>query len=285
MNSVISKIYSKYKIKRYLWMIFGVFICACSYNLFILPYDIVFGGVGGISIIFSYFIDIKPALFMLFCSFIFALIGFLFLSKERVFKSLLGAFLFPLFTEFTSFLPSLVDVSGADTLLIALFGGTLYGIGLGLIMRSGFTLGGTDFLTQIVNKYFKLSMGNSMLIVEGTIVVIGAFIFGFTNFMYAVVILYLITFLVDKVVLGISDKKAFYIVTSKQKEVTDYVIEELGHTITIFSARGGFTKKKVPVLFTVIPTKEYYKLKEGIRYIDNEAFFTVVDAYEVTGGE
>ena len=202
-------------------MIFGVFICACSYNLFILPYDIVFGGVGGISIIFSYFIDIKPALFMLFCSFIFALIGFLFLSKERVFKSLLGAFLFPLFTEFTSFLPSLVDVSGADTLLIALFGGTLYGIGLGLIMRSGFTLGGTDFLTQIVNKYFKLTLGSSMLLVEGSIVVIGAFVFGFTNFMYAIIILYLITFLVDKVVIGISDKKAFYIVTSKKDDISD----------------------------------------------------------------
>ncbi len=285
MNSVISKIYSKNKIKRYLWMIFGVFICACSYNLFILPYDIVFGGVGGISIIFSYFFDIKPALFMLFCSFVFALIGFLFLSKEKVFKSLLGAFLFPLFTEFTSFLPSLVDISGADTFLIALFGGALYGIGLGLIMRSGFTLGGTDFLTQIVNKYFKLTLGSSMLLVEGSIVVFGAFVFGFTNFMYAIIILYLITFLVDKVVIGISDKKAFYIVTSKKDEICDYVINELGHTITIFSATGGFSKKKNPVLFTVIPTKEYYKLKEGIRCIDSDAFFTVLDAYEAYGGE
>ena len=103
--------------------------------------------------------------------------------------------------------------------------------------------------------------------------------------MYAIVILYLITFLVDKVILGISDKKAFYIITKKRKEVCDYVIKELGHTITVFSATGGFSKKKVAVLFTVIPTKEYYKLKEGISYIDNEAFFTVVDAYEVRGGE
>ena len=152
-------------------------------------------------------------------------------------------------------------------------------------MRSGFTLGGTDFLTQIVNKYGKLTMGSSMMLVEGVIVIIGAFIFGFTNFMYAIVILYLITFLVDKVILGISDKKAFYIITKKRKEVCDYVIKELGHTITVFSATGGFSKKKVAVLFTVIPTKEYYKLKEGISYIDNEAFFTVVDAYEVRGGE
>ena len=72
--------------------------------------------------------------------------------------------------------------------------------------------------------------------------------------MDAAVILYLITFLVDKVVLGISDKKAFYVVTKNKKEVCDYIINELGHTVTIFSATGGFSKKKTPVLFTVIPT-------------------------------
>lgn len=285
MDTVLSKIYSKNRIKRYLWMLIGVLICAVTYNIFILPYDIVFGGVGGISIIAENFIDIRPSVFMLCCSFVFCLIGFIFLSREKVIRSLLGAILFPVFVELTSFLTDVVKIGSGDYLLMALFGGCLYGIGLGFIMRSGFTLGGTDFLTQIVNKYFKFTMGSSMLIVEGTIVVIGAFIFGLTNFMYAVVILYLISFMVDKVILGISDKKAFYIVTKKKKEVTDYVINELGHTITVFSATGGFSKKKISVLFTVIPTKEYYKLKEGISYIDDEAFFTVVDAYEVTGGE
>jgi len=284
-DSVLSKIYSKNKIKRYLWTLVGILICAVSYNLFIFPNNIVFGGVGGISIIFENFTSINPSLVMLICSFVFGIIGFIFLSKGKVFRSVLGAILFPVFVELTSFLTDYITISSNDMLLIALFGGILYGIGLGLIMRSGFTLGGTDFLTQIVSKYGKLTMGTSMMIVEGTIVVIGAFIFGFTNFMYAVVILYLITFLVDKVILGISDKKAFYIITKKKKKVCDFVINELGHTITVFSATGGFSNKKVSVLFTVIPTKEYYKLKEGISYIDDEAFFTVVDAYEVRGGE
>ncbi len=146
-------------------------------------------------------------------------------------------------------------------------------------------MGGTDFITQIVNKYLKLTMGAAMTIVEGVIVVIGAFTFGITNFLYAVVILYLITFFVDRVILGISDKKAFYIITSKKQEVSDYVINTMGHTITVFNAKGGFTQKRVSVLFTVVPTKEYYRLKEGISSIDPEVFFTVVDAYEVSGGE
>ena len=285
MEVILNKIYSKNRIKRYLWMFLGVLICAITYNIFIFPYDIVFGGVGGISIILENFINLKPSILMLLCSLIMCFIGALFLSREKVVRSLLGAIMFPVFVELTTFVTNIIVIKDADMLVIALFGGVLYGVGLGLIMRSGFTLGGTDFLTQIVNKYFKLTMGNAMMLVEGTIVVIGAFVFGITNFMYAVVILYLITLLVDKVILGISDKKAFYIVTKKKKEVCEFVINELGHTITVFSATGGFSRKKISVLFTVIPTKEYYKLKEGIRYIDNDSFFTVVDAYEVTGGE
>lgn len=285
METVLSKIYSKNRIKRYISMIIGIFICACTYNLFLLPYDIVFGGLGGVSIIVQSFVDIKPSLIIFACSGILCMFSFIFLSYESTIRSIVGALLFPLFVEITSNIGNLIVIDGSDRFLLAIFGGILYGIGMGLIMKSGFTLGGTDIITQIVSKFSKITMGTAMLFVEGTIVIIGAFVFGWTNCMYAVIILYLITFFVDKVLLGISDKKAFYIITKKRKDVCDYVINELGHTITVFSATGGFSRKKVSVLFTVIPTKEYYKLKEGIKHIDNDAFFTVVDAYEVTGGE
>lgn len=282
---MITNLYKKNKFKSYTNMIIGILICAISYNLFIVPYNIVFGGLGGISIILSNFISIEPALFIFICSIILCFISYLFLSKENTIKSLVGAIFFPIFVEITSFMSNVISINSGDQLLFSLFGGILYGVGLGLLMKSGFTLGGTDIITQIVNKYFKITMGNAMLLVEGTIVLIGAFVFGINNFMYAVVILYLITLLVDKVMLGISDKKAFYIITSKKSEVSDFIIKELGHTITVFSAKGGFSRKKVSVLFTVIPTSEYYKLKEGIKNLDSDAFFTVVDAYEAQGGE
>ena len=281
----IAKIYNKNRIKRYFYLIIGLIICSSAYNIFIFPNDIVFGGVGGLTIILNHFFGIKPSICMLGCAFILCVIGFIFLPREKVLRSIVAAVLFPIFVELTSFLTDIVVIEGADMLVIALFGGTIYGLGLGIIYKYGFTMGGTDFITQIINKYLKLTMGAAMTIVEGIIVVIGAFTFGVTNFLYAVVILYLITFFVDRVLLGISDKKAFYIITSKKQEVSDYVINTLGHTITVFNAQGGFTKKKVSVLFTVVPTREYYKLKEGISLIDPEVFFTVVDAYEVSGGE
>lgn len=285
MDNIIASIYNKNRIKRYFYLFIGVLICACTYNIFILPNNIVFGGVSGISIIAHHFLGIKPSLVILGCSFVLCLIGFVFLERETVFRSIVGALLLPIMVELTSFLTDIVVIKDADMLVISLFGGVFYGLGLGIAYKYGFTLGGTDFITQIVHKYFKLTMGTSMIIVEGFIVVSGAFVFGVTTFLYAVVILYLMTLMVDRVLLGISDKKAFYIITSKRKEVSDYVINTLGHTITVFSATGGFLRKKVSVLFTVIPTKEYYRLKEGISIIDPEAFFTVVDAYEVSGGE
>lgn len=282
---IIASIYNKNRIMRFFYLFIGVLIYASAYNIFMLPNNIVCGGVSGISVIAHHFLGIKPSLVMLGCSFVFCLIGFVFLPKEVVFRSIIGAIMLPIMVELTSFLGDIVIIKDADMLTISLFGGVCSGIGLGIAYKYGFTLGGTDFITEIVHKYAKITMGTAMTIVEGTIVVIGAFVFGVTNFLYAIVILYLLTLLVDRVILGISDKKAFYIITSKKKDVSKYVIDTLGHTITVFSATGGFSRKKVSVLFTVIPTKEYYKLKEGISLIDPGAFFTVVDAYEVSGGE
>lgn len=282
---IINKVYDKTKAKRYTSVIFGMLLCAFSYNLFLYPNDIVFGGISGLSIIVSKYVDIIPAVFIYGCSLFILIFSLLLLGKEVTFRAFVGSTFYSLFVEFTSNITNYINIPNDDMLLISIFGGTLYGIGLGFVMRGGFTSGGTDSITAIISKYFKLTMGTSMILVEGVIVLIGSFVFGISNLLYAVIILFLITVLVDKVMLGISDKKAFYIVTKKRKQVSNYVINELGHTITLFSATGGFARKKQYVLFTVVPTREYYKLKEGIKLIDEDAFFTVIDAYEVLGGE
>lgn len=282
---IVSKVYSKTKVRRYVSVILGMLLCAFSYNLFLLPNDIVFGGLSGISIIISKYFNIIPSLFILISSLFIGIFSFILLGRDITIRALIGSIFYSLFVELTSSVGNYIAIPNDDMLLIAIFGGVLYGTGLGLVMRGGFTAGGTDSITSIVSKYLHLSMGSSMIIVEGIIVFAGAFVFGVSNLLYAVIILFLITILVDKVMLGISDKKAFYIITKEKKKVNDYVINELGHTITVFSATGGFTKKKVFVLFTVIPTREYYKLKEGIKLIDPDAFFTAIDAYEVLGGE
>ena len=89
----------------------------------------------------------------------------------------------------------------------------------------------------------------------------------------------------DKVILGISDSKAFYIITDHEAEIKEYILKYLNHGVTVFNAKGGYLKEKQTVLMCVLPTKDYYRLKEGIHEIDDDAFFVVTDAYEVFGGE
>ena len=103
--------------------------------------------------------------------------------------------------------------------------------------------------------------------------------------LYSIISLYIISIMTDKVVLGISNSKAFYIITEHETAVKKFIMEHLSHGVTVLDGRGGFTGNHQKVIMCIIPTKEYYIAKEGIREIDPRAFFVVTDAYEVNGGE
>lgn len=285
MGNILKVVYKKHKIKRYFQLFVGLLLMAFAFNLFILPNDLVFGGVSGIGIIVTHYVNIDFSLFVLIVSVFLLILSYILLGKEVSRNSVLGSILFPIFLKLTALVTNYINLDMSDQLLFALVGGVVYGFGAGLVFKAGFTTGGTDILNQILSKYAKISIGNSMLIIDGLIVISGAFVFGFLKFMYAIIILYIISILTDKVLIGISESKAFYIITSKKEEVCDFVINELNHSITTMDAKGGFSNKKNSVLFTVIPTKEYFKFKQGIKMIDKDAFFTVIDAYEVMGGE
>ena len=103
--------------------------------------------------------------------------------------------------------------------------------------------------------------------------------------MYAVILLYINGIMVNKVLLGISNNKAFYIISSEYDDIKKFIIKELGHSVTIFDVKGAFLQKKRKVLLTVIPTNEYYRVTEGIKEIDSKAFFMASDSYEVKGAK
>ena len=212
-------------------------------------------------------------------------LSYIFLGKIKTRGSILGSLLFPIFVQLTSNISSYIQIDTSQLLLSAIFGGVLYGFGAGIIFKAGFTTGGTDILNQIISKYAKISMGKSMILCDGTIVLLSGIIFGPTKLMYSIIILYLISYMSDRVILGISDSKAFYIITDEENRIKEYITKYLKHGVTIFNAKGGFKKERENVLLCVLPTKDYYKLKEGIHEIDPDAFFVVTDAYEVFGGE
>lgn len=283
-ESILKQIYQKGRIKRYIELIIGSFLAALAFNLFCSPNNLVPGGVSGLSIIIHHIFNIDTSLFILIADIILLIASYFLLGKEKTIHSILGSLLFPLFVSLTENINSILNLDTSILLLAAIFSGVIQGFGAGLVFKAGFSLGGTDIVNQILSKYLKISIGNAMYFSDGVIVLLSGIVFGINKIMYALILLYIISYITDRVILGISDSKAFYIITKEDKKIKDYIIKELKHSVTELSAEGGFAKKKENVLMCVLPTKEYYKFKIGINEIDPNAFFVVTDAYEVVGG-
>ena len=268
-------------IKRYLFLIIGTLIYATAYNLFFFKNNIVYGGASGISIMTKKFID--PSIMILFLNIFFILLSLLFLGKEKTLDSVFGSILFPIFVKLTVNIGNYIQIDNDNLLLIAIIGGVVIGFASGIIFKSGFTTGGTDILNQIVSKYLKVSIGTSMLMTDGVIVLLGGFFFGWTRVLYALIVLYIINIMVDKVVIGISSNKAVYITTDEDDLICDYLLNELNVGITLIETRGGYTNKKDQIIMCVVPTGDYFELKSGVTQIDPKAVILVTDAYQTSG--
>jgi len=277
--------------KRYSYLIIGCFLLSLSFNLFFLPNNIVYGGVTGVSIIVNSLFKIDPSIFILIVDLILLVISYFLLGWEKTKGSIAGSLLYPLLVKATASIATVINFNVDNMLLIVVFGGIVTGIGAGINFKSGFTTGGTDIVNQILVKYMKISMGKAIIIVDALIVISAGFFlsgdvfFDYEKVMYAIVILYFLSMMTDKVMLGISQSKAFYIITAKEEEVKKFIMDNLSHGVTVLEGHGGYTNDERDVIMCIIPTKKYFILKEGIESIDKNAFFVVTDAYEVSGGE
>lgn len=285
MNAEVLKIKDKKELKRILMLIFSLFFSAIVYNLFLLPVNLVTGGAGGIATITNYVYDIDPALMILVISLTCALLSFMYLGPKVTAVTLLASLLYPFFVELTEPLVDIIQIDYSDMFIITIFAGVLNGIANGIMYKTGYNNGGLPVISQILEKYHKIPIATTSAIMNTTVVLIGGLFFGWTNVMYAIILIYLNTIIINKVLLGISNNKAFYIITSEEDKIREYIIKTLGHSVTVFDVKGGFLNKKEKVVLTVVPTREYYRVTEGIKTIDKDAFFVVTDSYEVVGGK
>lgn len=282
-EDIVNQIYNKDKFQRSLTFLIGIFIVSITFNIFMIPNDIVYG-VGGIGVIFKKLFNITPSIVILISSILLLILSFVTLGFDKTKNSIIGSLLFPIFVELTEFIIPYINLGNTEPLLLTIFGAALSGFGYGLIFKSGYTTGGTDILNQIVAKYFKKSIGTSMFFTDGLIIGISLFFFGMQKFMYSVVNIVIISIMTDKVILGISQSKTFFIITDSETAVKKFIMEYLNRGVTVIEARGGYTGNYQKMIMCTIPTKEYFVFKEGIESIDPNAFFMVTDAYEVSGG-
>lgn len=283
--NVLEKIRKKKLLKRYLILIISLFISACYFNLLQLPSQIVTGGSTGVSIILNSYFGLEPSTIIFIISIVLLLVGFIFLGTEKASGAVVSAIVYPVFVKMTADLSTYITVDLSDKILISIFLGVLSGVTTGMVYKVGFSNGGFSIISEIISKYMKIPISNTSFVINLIIVIIGGASFGWTMVMYAIIVLYIYSIILDRVLIGVSKNKALYIITSEEEAIRDYIMNILKHGVTIFDVKGGFLEKKRKVLMTVIPNREYFRLKEGIKEIDKDSFFIVTDAYQVYGGE
>jgi len=273
----------KQELMNAILMTMSLVVNAVLYNLFLFPLDLVTGSASGVGTITYHLYHINPALMVLLISISCIIISFMYLGYKKTIGTIVASLAFPLFIALASPLNSIIQARPEDMLIIVVFAGILQGIANGLMYRSGYSNGGFPIISQILEEKYKIPVAKSSLVINLIIVLIGGYYFGSINVMYAIIFLYINDIVLNKVLLGINNNKSFYIITSEDEEIKDYIVKDLKHQVTVFNVKGGFMEKRKKAILTIIPSREYYKVKEKIKLIDEEAFCIVTESYQAEG--
>ncbi|EON74217.1 YitT family protein [Lysinibacillus sphaericus] len=266
-------------ILEYVYVIVGAVVVAIGFNVFLLPNQVASGGVSGISTILNGLFGWNPGLVQYMFNIPLFLAGVVLLGKKFGVKSFVGTVTLPFVVLLTNNWEPWTD----NPLLGALFGGIVVGLGIGLVFKGNASTGGTDLLAQIITKYTGITLGTSVLLIDGVIAISAAVVFDLEKGLYALIGLYVTTKTIDIIQLGFSQSKMVYIITTKQDEVRDAIYAEINRGVTKLPAIGGYTGEARPVLMVVVYQTEFTKLKQLIKNVDPSAFVIVSDAYEVLG--
>lgn len=271
--------------KQSLLFVVGTLISALSFNLFFVPYNFVGAGLGGLSIVINdYFPFIDPTLILLVGNVLLILLSFCTLGYKQSASSALGAMFYTVFVYVTQEFPAMINFSFDNVLLYVLAAGVVSGFGEALVYKSGFDTGGTSILAKVLQKYTKQPLGVLLRYIGMFIILLGGFTFGYTAIMYSLIIMFISTYLVDKLLIGISESKLFLVSTDKEDEIIDFIIKIIESGVTELDSKGAFSHKRKKMLMCVVPTEKYGFLKSAIQEIDPNAFIVVSDCYEVLGG-
>lgn len=284
MEEVKEKVMPKDIAMKALLFVVGTMISALAFNLFYVPQGFVGGGLGGVAIILNKIFELDASFVVLIGNTLLIILSLFTLGFKESLMSIVGASVYTVFVYLTEDVPQLINFSFDNILLYVIAAGVVGGIGESIIYKTGFNSGGTSILAFVIQKYKKIPLGKLLRNIGMVIIVAGGFVFGYTAVMYSLLITFISTYLVDKILIGISDSKTFFIQTSKEAEVTEFVLKIIESGVTEFDTKGAYTNKKKKMLMCVVPTEKYSLLKSAIKEIDPEAFIVVSDCYEVLGG-
>ena len=262
----------------------GATIFAISFNLFLLPNNIAVG-FSGLSVIVNSLWGIRPSVF-LFISYIFlGILSFAFLGFHSTKKAVIGSMIYPLLVELTSYMSPYFNFNGIEKIVLVFMGALVSGFGSGLVYKVGYSTGGTDIINMLISKLIKRPIGSCHIISNAFIIALGYLTFGISTVIYSIVVVYVMSIIIDKVMIGISESKTFRIITTNETDIKKFLLSKLSHGVTVIDGRGGYTGNVVKMIYCVVPTREYFTVKEGILSLDPEAVIMISDVYEVIGNK
>ena len=279
-SDILDTIYRKNFGRNIFLFAMGMLISAMAFNLFFNPYNIIPTGSSGFALLLSELTKLDVALVTFMLCLLLLLVGLLVFGWDYALKMVAVTVLYPTFLKSTTLITRFIDLENTSLFLIVVIGGACLGFSNGLIKKSGFNPGGFTVIYDILKEYFHISFGTASLIVNGLMIMASGFMFGLNSAIYAIIALLVSSYVVDRVIIGISNNKVFYIITDIPLAIKEYIINNLNYSVTFVNARGGYSNKRKKMLMCVVPTIEYLKLKELVNKIDPKAFFLIVDTYE-----
>jgi uncharacterized membrane-anchored protein YitT (DUF2179 family) len=288
------KIFSARWFKDYSMIVIGAFILAVGFVYFISPHRIVPGGVYGIAIVVHYMTQgmfsfcpdgIPIGFFGLILNIPLTIIGVKILGPRFGVKTIVGFVLSSVFMDLITYMRVNGDAPLVpDILLSCVFGGVLVGFGLGLIFKARATSGGSDIVAMIIAKYTRIQLGQLMIYVDSTIVLLSLVAFKDWQIpLYSWVVIYITGRAIDLVLEGGDYNKALMIISEKHEDISHKILVDLERGGTYLKGTGMYTGKDKQIIYTIVSRREVAILEEYISTIDPEAFITVMDTHEILG--
>ncbi len=267
-------------LRRGIFLTLGALLMAVGLEIFLVPNRIIDGGITGISIMVSSITDIPLGIFLTLFNLPFLFMGYKQIGKTFALSTLFAVLVMSAGTYFLHPVSPLT----IDPLLAAVFGGVILGVGVGLVIRSGGSLDGTEIVAILINKKSPFSVGEVVMFINFFILGSAGFIFGWDHAMYSLIAYYLAFKLIDITIEGIDQSKSVWIISEKYREIGDALTQRLGRGVTYLDGEGAYTGDSKKVIFVVITRLEEAKLKSIVEDWDSQAFLAVGNIHDVKGG-
>lgn len=281
---VSKKTKSKHIIRDYTFVLLGILSASIGLKGFLLPNSFIDGGVTGISLIATELTGIPFSILLVIINAPFLILAFSTVNKQLAMRSIFAILLLAIVVHILPF-PTVTH----DKLLIAVFGGFFLGLGIGLAMRGGSVIDGTEVLAIYLSKKASTTIGDVILIFNIIIFSVAAYVFSIEIAMYAILTYLAASKTVDFVITGIEEYIGVTIISNKHEEIRLAIIENLGRGCTIYAGKNGFAKRdeklnKTEIVYTLITRLELSKLKTEIEKIDPNAFIVMHSIKDAKGG-